>query len=127
MTVNIWQDRWIPTPKSFKVVSLRSSVLESEMMSSLIDRELRSWDTNKVKSTFLPHEAEVILGIPISPRLLNNSLIWAWTPTGHFFVKSVYKVAQRWLKEGNASAESGGSFDNTMLRTMWKEIWKLIA
>lgn len=67
-----------------KVVSPRSSVLESEMVSSLIDRELRSWDTNKVKSTFLPHEAEVILGIPISLRLLNDSLIWAWTPTVTF-------------------------------------------
>ncbi|KAL0014364.1 hypothetical protein SO802_001433 [Lithocarpus litseifolius] len=106
--VNIWQDKWIPTPKFFKVVSLRSLVLELEMVSSLIDRELRSWDTNKVKSTFLPHKVEVILGIPISPRLLNVSLIWAWTPTGHFSVKSVYKVAQRCLKERNASAESGG-------------------
>ncbi|XP_075633852.1 uncharacterized protein LOC142606374 [Castanea sativa] len=125
MRMCISTDRWIPTSKSFKVVSPRTSVLDSEKVSCLIDKELRTWDPNKVKSYFLPHEAEVILGIPISPRLPLDSLIWAWTPTGHFFVKSAYKVAQKWLKEGKASAESGGSSDNTRLRTMWKEIWKL--
>ncbi|XP_075659108.1 putative mitochondrial protein AtMg00310 [Castanea sativa] len=28
-SVNIWKDRWIPTPKSFKVVNPRTSVLDS--------------------------------------------------------------------------------------------------
>lgn len=124
-SVNIWQDRWIPTLESFKVVSPRTLVLDSEKVSCLIDKELKTWDSNKVKSYFLPCKAEVILSIPISPRLPLDSLIWAWTPTGHFSVKSTYKVAQKWLKEGKASAESGGHSNNTRLRTMWKEIWKL--
>lgn len=93
--VHIWDDRWIPTPDSFKVVSPRSPSNERVMISSLIDKDRRSWDVAKVNNTFLPFEAQVILGIPISPRLPKDSLIWAWTPNGRFSVKSAYRVAQR--------------------------------
>nr|POF05217.1 hypothetical protein CFP56_56839 [Quercus suber] len=37
--------------------------LESEMVACLINKETRSWDIDKVKGVFLPHEAEVILAI----------------------------------------------------------------
>ena len=91
--MHIWKDKWIPTSVSFKVVSPRGSSNNVEWVSNLIDTETRSWDTTKVNSTFLPFEAQVILGIPINPQLLIDSLIWAWTPNGCFTVKSAYKVA----------------------------------
>ena len=68
--VNIWTDRWLPTSESFKPISPRVP-LESEKVSCLLDRVTGSWNANKVKSSFLLHEAEVILGISISPRLLD--------------------------------------------------------
>ena len=95
--VNIWTDRWLPTPESFKPISPRVP-LESKKVSCLLDRVTGSWNANKVRSSFLPHEAEVILGISISPHLLDESLIWALTYNGRFSMKSAYKVAQKWLK-----------------------------
>ena len=59
----------------------------------LIDTERRSWDAAKVKSIFILHEAEIVLGIPISYRLPNDSVIWAGTLNGNFTVKSAYGVA----------------------------------
>ena len=47
----------------------------------------------KVKNTFLPHKTELILSIPISARLLEDSFIWAWNSNGRFTVKSAYIVA----------------------------------
>lgn len=94
---DIWTDRWLPTPESFKLISPKVT-LESEKVSCLLDREMGSWNADKVRSSFLPHEVEVILGISISPHLLNESLIWALTYNGRFSVKSAYKVAQKWLK-----------------------------
>ena len=91
--VHIWEDRRILTPDSFKVVSSRSPSSERVMVSSLIDIDRRSWDVAKVNNTFLPFEAQVILGIPISPRLLEDFLIWGWTPNGRFSIKSAYRVA----------------------------------
>ena len=64
-----------------------------ELVASIIDKERRGWDASKVRSTFMPQEAQVILGIPISPRLPQDSRNWAWTPSGNFTVNSAYKVA----------------------------------
>lgn len=55
--VHIWEDRWIPTPVSFKVVNPRGSSNNVEWVLDLINTETRSWDTAKVNSTFLPFEA----------------------------------------------------------------------
>ena len=105
--VHIWMDWWLPTSKSFKVVSLRTTHPNFEMVVSLINLETRSWDVTKVRNTFLPQEAQVILGIPISHRLPNDSLIWAWTPNGKFTVNHAYKVAQKCLQDGQHKTEGG--------------------
>nr|XP_023876772.1 uncharacterized protein LOC111989214 [Quercus suber] len=95
--VDIWKDRWIPTPDSFKLVSPKVH-LDSDKVAYLLDTITGSWDVDKVRHSFLPYEAEAILGISISPRRLNDSLIWAWTKNGKFSVKNAYKVAQKWLE-----------------------------
>ena len=56
-SVNIWEDRWIPTSDSFKVVSLRVFMDPEKVLACLLDKDTRSWDVDKVRSTFLPHEA----------------------------------------------------------------------
>nr|POE61171.1 hypothetical protein CFP56_60160 [Quercus suber] len=61
--IDIWKDRWLPTLDSFKVVSLRTT-LESGKVAWLLNKEKRSWDVSKVRSSFLPHQAETIHGIP---------------------------------------------------------------
>ena len=71
--VSIWKDQWIPSPSSFKVASPRSPHSDDELVASLIDKERRGWDVSKVRSTFMPQEAQVILGIPISPKLPQDS------------------------------------------------------
>ena len=74
--VHIWEDRWILSPDSFKVVSPRGLSTNVMLVSSLINRETRYWDVNLVRNTFLPHKVEIVLGIPVSLRLLDDSLVW---------------------------------------------------
>ena len=38
--VNIWKDRWIPTPNTFKVVSPRGQIQGLDRAEQLIDKEL---------------------------------------------------------------------------------------
>ncbi|KAK9987796.1 hypothetical protein SO802_028035 [Lithocarpus litseifolius] len=123
--VRIWKDRWIPSPESFKVTSPVGSHSGLERVSSLIDVEKRGWDVGKVKNTFLPHEAELILSIPISARLPEDSLIWAWTPNGRFTSKSAYNVAQKMLDEEKGRGEEVGTLDSTGMRGIWKMVWHL--
>ena len=70
--------------------------MEVEMVSSLIDLERKGWNAAMVKNIFLSHKADVILGIPINSHLLNDSLIWAWTPNGKFNVRSTHQVARKY-------------------------------
>ena len=80
-------------PELFTVTSLVGAHTGMELVSSLVDVERRGWDMGKVKNMFFPNEAELILSIPISARLPEDSLIWAWTSNGRLTVKSAYKVA----------------------------------
>ena len=75
----------------------------------------------KVKNTFLPHEAELILSIPISARLPEDSLIWAWTSNGRFIVKSAYNMAQKVLKVEKGRGEEGG---NSGITRIWTMVWR---
>ena len=91
----------------------------------LLDMERKDQDATKVKNIFLPHEAKVILGIPINPRLLDDSLSWAWTSNDRFTMKSACRMGQKCLKEGNYQTERGGSSNNLGMKAIWKLIWYL--
>ena len=123
--VHIWEDRWILSPDSFKVVSSRGLSTNVVLVSSLINRETRDWDVNLVRNTFLPHKVEIVLGIPISLRLPDDSLVWAWTPNGRFSVKSAYRAVQKLLPKLNQHGERGESSDGSKSRAIWKLIWNL--
>lgn len=119
------KDRWLPTSDSFKVVCPRTSYSDNAIVASLINLELRNRDVAKVRNMFLPHEAQVILGILISHRLPNDSLIWACTPNGKFTVKSAYKVAHKWLQDGQHKTAGGDCSDSSCMQGLWKSIWRL--
>ena len=104
---HIWNDRWIPSPSSSKVLSPWKAQYKEVMVSDLIDIERRSWDAAKVRSILIPHEAEIVLGIPISYGLPDDSVIWTGTLNGNFTVKSAYGVAQNCLKEVSSRFDMG--------------------
>ena len=115
--VSIWDDQWLPTPEAFKVVSPKPPQPEAEVVAELIDIDRRSWDVAKIRRMFLPHEANVILGIPLSPWLPRDSLIWAWTPKGMFTVNSAYKVAQTLLREAHPKLEGRECLDTAGMKS----------
>ena len=87
-------------------------------MESLLDREKGTWDYEKVRNTFLPYEAKVVLGIPISPSLLDDSRILAWTSNGKFTMKSAYGVALNVLKEKKGTRVGGNYFDASRITNL---------
>ena len=93
--VHIWDDKWIPTLTTFRVMSLRKHVVGENNVSSLIERDIGTWKSKVVRNNFVPHEANVILGIPLSSGPLSDSIVWTATSNGIFFVKSAYHVAKK--------------------------------
>ena len=123
--VNVWQDRWLPTPSSFKVVSPRNQGTTVEIVEHLLDSDRGSWDIKNMRNTFLPFEAEVVLGIPISPSLPNDSRIWVWSNNGRFTVKSAYEIALKVLCEAKGNDVHGECSNSSKMVKTWKSIWKL--
>lgn len=124
-TVEIWHDRWIPTSDNFKVISPKGSDGELVKVVQLIDGETGVLKVDLIKKTFLPHEAETILRIPLSPRLLEDSRIWAWSKNDNFIVRSAYGVALKVLKEASSAKDGGVCSEKEKSVGLWKLVWKL--
>ena len=114
--VHIWNDKWIPMANMYKVISPKVQISRrGGMVSCLLDEESKGWNVDLIRTTFLPHEAEVILGIPISSVAPEDSQVWAKTPNGTFTVNSAYKVTYKLLKEASKVNSNYGCFDNSKM------------
>lgn len=69
----------------------------------------------------MPHEAEIIKGIPLSSRLPEDKLIWTETQNGLFSGRSAYKLAVKLDHHGNR----GQSSDCSQFRRFWRRMWSL--
>ena len=51
--IHIWEDKWLPTPTTYKVISPPQPLDDFPMVSTLIDGETKRWKVDMVKS-FIP-------------------------------------------------------------------------
>ena len=120
--IHIWEDKWLPMPTTFKVISPPFDFGDFPMVLSLIDKDTKWWKDNVIYSLFLPFEANTILlidSIPLSYNLPKDSLIWTGNKHGTFAVKSAYHIALSMVippDEGECSSNSSNSL-------IWKRIW----
>ena len=103
--IHIWEDRWLPTPTTYKVISPQKDFDNFPMVSSLLDEDIKWWKTDLVRSIFLPFEANSILKIPISYDLPKDQLISLGNKRGSFTMKSVYYLAMK-VVEVNGNGQS---------------------
>ena len=74
-SVEIWRDRWIPTPDNFQVVIPQGPNGELRKVVQMIDEDTGMWKVDQVRKIFFPHKVDVILGMPLSSRMPEDSLI----------------------------------------------------
>lgn len=119
--IHIWQDKWIPSPTTFKV-SFSVNLLPSDAeVNLLINPEKGECEAGLVQQIFLPNDAETILSIPLSNRLPPDKVIWAVNKNGRFSVRSAYRLAMEEVwKERN-----GDSSDCSTMKQIWKRVWGL--
>ena len=122
--IHIWEDKWLPTPTTYKVISPPQPLDDFPMVFALINGETRRWKMDMVKSLFLPFEEETILNIPLSYNLPKDKIIWVGNKKGEFTIKSTYYIALNVLSSsrGGGSGECSHGDPRTPLR---KKIWHL--
>ena len=70
--IYIWEDKWLPTPTTYKFISPLKQFDDYPRVSALIDKDMRRWKGDVVRSLFLPFEARTVLNIPLSHSLPEN-------------------------------------------------------
>ena len=85
--VRIKEDRWLPIKSNRTAISPLNSVQPKTKVCFLINHELGMWKSNVVERPFLPYEASLILGIPLSFRMPPDDITWGLTPNGIFSKK----------------------------------------
>ena len=73
--IKIWKDRWLPSPSTYKVVSLSHILDENATVDSQICEDTKKWNFALLNRIFLPHEVETIQAIPLSNCKPNDVLI----------------------------------------------------
>lgn len=73
--IRIWNDKWIPSPSSFQVLSLIKNPNDSALVLDLLEKGGLGWNKPLVLDTFWPEGAEVILNISVSKRSGEDKII----------------------------------------------------
>ena len=82
-------------------------------VSELISYEPVGWKMQVIDALFLPHEADIIKGIPLSNQLPPDRMIWAAITNGTFSVHSAYSLAMESSRSENVESCS----DSNRLRS----------
>ena len=117
--IHIWEDKWLPTPMIYKVISPPKLFDNFPMVSALIDKESKRWNADIV--LFLPFEENIILNIPLSYNLPDDKIIWAGNNRGVFTMKSAYYIATKLIEK----EEQGECFIGDYRTPLWKRMWHL--
>ncbi|EEF37368.1 hypothetical protein RCOM_0882000 [Ricinus communis] len=119
-------DPWLPTEYPFKASRNPSSHPEIHWVHQLIDSELSLWREDLVRSLFPPYEAAIILGLPVSLTQARDRLVWHFTSSGSYELRSGYYVAKELLASA-APSQAAVPHDDTQARVNRDAIWKLPA
>ena len=117
----IWEDKWLPTPTTYKVISHPKSFNDYPRVSVLIDRATRMWKGDVVRYLFFPFEARTMLNIPFCHSLPEDQIIWVGNRRGEFSVKGAYYIAYGLLNTLDKGECSTGDSRNPF----WKKLWHL--
>ena len=96
------------------------------LVSELIDSSSAIWREDKVRTVFLPADADIILRIPLCTRHVRDFWAWGEDDKGVFSVASVYRFLLKTKLQREALLEQVGGRSNIMVEEKaWTSLWSL--
>ncbi|XP_050241310.1 uncharacterized protein LOC126690232 [Quercus robur] len=86
--ISVWNNAWLPSKTHPRIESQVVNGFEEMKVSALIDPITKKWDSNMLNGLFTPQEAELILSIPLCPNAVEDTVVWPFTPSGIYTVRS---------------------------------------
>ena len=121
ISINIWEDRWLPTPSTFKVITPQVDIGDTPQVPSLIDPITRRWRLERLHQFFLPMDITAIMSIPLGHIPTEDKRVWVGNNNGILTVKSAYHIALN-LQSSTTQEESS---TGDPYRSLWKTIWRM--
>ena len=75
-------------------------------VSDLIDWSNHQWDKERITAMFHPFDAETILQVPLSRRVVQDVMVWSFSKKGNYTIKSGYYVAKQLRMEESNMGET---------------------
>lgn len=118
--MDIWQDPWVPSSESRKVITLIGGTMLSKV-EELIDRHLGMWDEELIRSVFSIVDVNRILQIPLRVELVDDFEAWNGTRSGTFSFKSAYHIEfkHQFGRHWQWGEGHSGSQLNDILKIIW--------
>ena len=120
LSVQIREAKWIPSLPAAGIISPPIVLPPTSTVSSLIDTNSHSWKVDLIRHEFLPHGANMILGIPLSDRIIPDKLVWFPSTNGSYTTRSAYRLIVRVARNLQPSCSS-----QDKNHVLWTGIWKL--
>lgn len=112
-SINILEDPWLPMINE-AYVQTHSEILKGQLVSSLMNTNSNSWDTDLILDVFNDRDANIILSIPVN-KSIKDSWYWRREKMGQYSVKSAYLLMQEDKTNNSMTANSG----------FWRRLWNL--
>ncbi|KAL8161427.1 hypothetical protein V2J09_012916 [Rumex salicifolius] len=97
-------------------------VAAQERVIDLIDWECGSWDVEKVRETFVPCDANLILKMKLTDPSKADELVWFHSNDDLFTVGSAYQML---LQKEIAEESEGASSSSNDSELLWNKLWRL--
>ena len=117
--ISVWKDAWLPSTTQPWVSSPIVQGFEGMKVSDLIDPATNKWDQNLLHGLFIPHEVELITSIPLCLNKVEDVVVWPFTPSGCYTVKS----GSKFVAAKHLGSQQPSSTPND--KGLWKMIWSL--
>ncbi|KAL0411938.1 UNVERIFIED_CONTAM: hypothetical protein Slati_3783500 [Sesamum latifolium] len=117
-SISVWTDPWIPRPHSFRPITPVPPAWAHLRVADLIDPVCCDWQVDLVKTIFWPDDSASILAIPLSRIGDADRLIWHYSKSGVFSVRSAYHLACALEEKPCTSSRS------TEEASWWRRLWQ---
>ena len=87
-TISVWNDAWLPSTTHPRIEAQVVPGFEDMKVSALIDLATKKWDLNMLNGLFTTQEVELISSIPLCPNVVEDVVVWPFTPSGTYTVRS---------------------------------------
>ncbi|KAK4385935.1 putative mitochondrial protein [Sesamum angolense] len=120
-TTRIWIDPWIPHAPALKPCNRLGPLPPPTTVQHLFDPDTRDWNRDLIDLLFYPIESASILSIPLSCFELQDELIWLYTRSGVFSVKTAYHLP---CNNARTSNPTSSLFSCPSIVKGWKRFWQ---